>query len=221
MIIGIAGKKGSGKDTLGRMMQGMILQTEANLSNKEVVEMAKNKTPLLNSTGFVIKKFAGKLKEVAGVLLGVHPSKFEEAEFKASTLDSVWDYKVNGGITGWETKSMTVREFLQRLGTDAIRNGLHPNAWVNSLFADYVEGKSNWIITDVRFKNEADAIRKRGGIMLRINRPQLQSDDDHPSETALDDYKYYNGVIDNSGSLMDLYEWVLAWDGLDNYINNQ
>ena len=28
----------------------------------------------------------------------------------------------------------------------------------------------NWIITDVRFPNEADAIKGRGGIIIRVNR---------------------------------------------------
>jgi len=32
---------------------------------------------------------------------------------------------------------MTVRDFLQKLGTDALRNGLHENVWVNALMSDY------------------------------------------------------------------------------------
>ena len=69
--------------------------------------------------------------------------------------------------------------------------------------------ESNWIITDVRFPNEAQAIKDRGGIVIRVNRldvdkfttnfPQTL----HPSETALDDYKF-DHVIDNNGSLEEL-----------------
>ena len=74
---------------------------------------------------------------------------------------------------------MTYREFLQKLGTEAMRDGLHTNVWVNALFADYIPHKKeggfqrsvkdtngipydfeyeveypNWIITDMRFPNE-------------------------------------------------------------------
>lgn len=68
-------------------------------------------------------------------------------------------------------KKLTVREFLQRLGTEAIRNNLHPNTWENALFADYLD-TSNWIITDVRFSNEIKALNKRNGITIRVNRLQ-------------------------------------------------
>ncbi len=96
----------------------------------------------------------------------------------------------------------TVRDFLQLLGTDAIRNGLHSNAWVNALMADYKPAKmdqyhpSNWIVTDVRFPNEAEAIKDRGGVIIRIDRPGVEPVNAHPSEVALDnwdfDYKIAN-----------------------------
>src|SRR5690606_36298880 len=77
------------------------------------------------------------------------------------------------------------RGFLQKLGTEVGRN-LHPRAWEYALFADYksqrekieVDGAEeyqdvypNWIITDVRFENEAEAIRSRGGLNIRVFRP--------------------------------------------------
>ena len=42
------------------------------------------------------------------------------------------------------------------------------------MFADYDTSSnydSNWIITDVRFPNECQAIKDRGGIVIRVNRP--------------------------------------------------
>ena len=79
---------------------------------------------------------------------------------------------------------MTYREFLQKLGTEAMRDGLHTNVWVNALFADYkmsyvqhpsieyVDYKAypNWIITDMRFPNEMDAVVERKGITIRVVR---------------------------------------------------
>lgn len=184
MIIGISGKIGSGKDTIAQMIQNR-LQLEED-------------THLRYST-WEIRKFAGKLKQIASLLTGIPVERFEDQEFKKTSLGPVWN-------------DMTVREFLQRLGTDACRDNIHPNIWVNALFADYNtkvfvalprHATDRWIITDVRFPNEADAIKAREGILLRINRP-TERKDEHPSETALDNYEGFNYVINNDGTLEDL-----------------
>lgn len=78
-----------------------------------------------------------------------------------------------------------------------------------------------WCITDVRFPNEAKAIKERGGIIIRVNRDfeQLKRDrgfyipkdslsPKHESETALDNYDGFNYVIDNDGSIEALKEKV-------------
>lgn len=62
----------------------------------------------------------------------------------------------------------------------------------------------NWIITDVRFPNEAEAIKKRSGIIIRVNRPGMPEGDNHPSETSLDDYKGFDWVFSNNSNLKDL-----------------
>lgn len=58
---------------------------------------------------------------------------------------------------------------------------------------------SNWIITDVRFPNEVQAIKDRGGLVFRVNRVDVElSKDQHESETALDSYTDWDGIILNS-----------------------
>lgn len=77
----------------------------------------------------------------------------------------------------------TPRLLLQLLDTECGRNILHPNVWVNATMNDYfcsiktIEGElkvqgSDWIITDTRFPNEANAVKSRGGINIRVNRTQ-------------------------------------------------
>jgi hypothetical protein len=108
---------------------------------------------------------------------------------------------------------MTVRDFLQRLGTDALRQGLHPNTWVNALMMEYKEvcfvGKDsegadlfsypNWIITDCRFPNEATAIKNAGGIIVRVNRPGVNAVNAHPSEVALSHWQFDYTIENNEG----------------------
>jgi hypothetical protein len=87
-----------------------------------------------------------------------------------------------------------------------MRMGLHDNVWVNALMADYkpelrIETNHpysehltakypNWIITDTRFPNEAQAIKDKGGIIIRVDRPGVKPINDHPSEIGLDDWKF-------------------------------
>jgi len=179
MIISLTGYAGCGKDEVAKIIQKY-------------------------DSKWQIKKFAGKLKEIASILTGIPKEKFEDQSFKESDLSLEWDRPSD--YLHWSGKCtltpMSVRNFLQKLGTDAIRNNLHKNAWVNALMADYSE-QSNWIITDCRFPNELIAVKKRLGISIRINREGIKPVNNHPSEVALDNYEF-DYIIENNGSLEDL-----------------
>lgn len=179
-LIGISGKIGSGKDTAAEIIQ--------HLTNPMKLDMFP----------YEVKKFAGKLKTIASILTGIPVEKFEDQEFKKQYLGEDWNYQIDKFNP---IQKMTVRELLQKLGTDALRDGLHTNVWVNALLADYNEN-SNWLVTDTRFPNEAKAIKDLGGVVLRIERSTCQLGT-HPSETALDDYTF-DYVIHNNGSKEDL-----------------
>lgn len=166
MLIGINGKISSGKDTAAQLIQELF--------------------PEMN---FEIKKYAGKLKQIASLLTGIEQSNFESQEFKKTYLGDEW--------------GMTVRDLLQRLGTEAMRNGLHENVWVNALFSTF-NNQSNWIVTDVRFPNEYEAIKNLGGVLIRITRPGTDIGT-HISETALDDFEF-DIEIANNGTIEDLRE---------------
>jgi len=107
--------------------------------------------------------------------------------------------------TSWYIVKLTPRKLLQLLGTEAGRNIIHPNIWVNALFASYLKD-SNWVVTDVRFPNEAQAIKDRGGITIRVTRPGTATGN-HPSEIALDDAKFKYEII-NDGSMEELVKKV-------------
>ena len=149
-----------------------------------------------------------------------------------------------------ETVSVTPRLLLKIIGTEIVRT-INPDIWINSLFRYYTmsdltlakmrrKGFSpisgflalpNWIITDVRFPNEAKAIKDKDGLVIRVNRPfycqgctieKLVYQDcmdcaeyqmeilqkEHESETALDNYEHFDYVIDNSNCIDCLIEQV-------------
>jgi hypothetical protein len=57
---------------------------------------------------------------------------------------------------------------------------------------DYFD--SSYAITDVQYPFEAEAIRKVGGQLVRIDRPDWPVSDD-PSESALDDWDDWDYVL--------------------------
>lgn len=203
MIIGISGYSNSGKDTVGAIIQYIFAHHYNPLAlpvEKMVTDLDEYGEFLEENSGWEIRKFAGKLKDIASHLTGIEVENFEDQEFKKTNLGPEWDYQIDEFNT--PTK-MTVRDLLQKLGTDAMRTGLHTNVWVNALMADYTpewttdEGKHdplqefpNWIITDTRFPNEAQAIKDKGGIVIRVDRPGVKPINDHPSEVGLDSWKF-------------------------------
>lgn len=135
MIIGINGKIGSGKDTVGSIIQYLTDENVKGMSFEDWY--ASNVYSVYQATGkWEIKKFAGKLKQIASLLTGIDVEKFEDQEFKKLEMPECWNrLQQSGRSKVWNP--MTYRQFLQELGTEAMREGLHTNVWCNGLFSDY------------------------------------------------------------------------------------
>lgn len=86
-----------------------------------------------------------------------------------------------------------LRIFLQNLGV-AVREELGESTWVDAALA--LADEPDIIITDCRFKNEARAVKERGGIVVRIQRPGVVAANDHISEHDLDDWRW-DVIIEN------------------------
>ena len=103
------------------------------------------------------------------------------------------------------TKQTTVREILQQVGTEFGRS-MANDIWCNSLFSDYEE-HSNWVISDMRFENEFEAVKKRGGLCITVKRGEIPKQE-HSSERALDGDRDWDYTIDNNGSLEELVDKI-------------
>lgn len=249
MIIGISGKIGSGKDTVGNIIRFLIQYnrivkegyTTDQILHQEYIDW-NYQNDLQYEEDWEIKKFADKLKDIVCLLIGCTKEQLEDQNFKNSKLNSDWDNSY--GID-------TVRDLLQVLGTDCGRDTIHPDLWVIALFSDYKPsnfpssfpppstdrewdiscGFPNWIITDMRFSNELEAIKKRNGITIRVNKGISVRDEktgkivgtipnylstitigeeinlNHSSETALDNTEF-DYIIDNNDTIEKLIEKV-------------
>jgi hypothetical protein len=201
-IIGISAKIGGGKDTVGSIIQYLVCLDKNVLAEHQKNFSEFSRAPFSNQkqSGWEIRKFAFKLKQITALLTGCTVEELEDQDFKKRELPREWwyilGYKDNEIYPMYATSRVlnelgedrihkyTYREMLQKIGTEAMRNSIHENVWVNALFADY-KGEfnqyheddlshrafPNWIITDMRFPNELEAVKNNDGITIRINRP--------------------------------------------------
>lgn len=89
---------------------------------------------------------------------------------------------------GWELAKHTepeVRRLLQRLGTEAGRNIHGEDCWVNIALRKIRAIDTSVVVTDVRFPNEVQAIRRYGGKIIRIHRRGVGPINNHVSDAGI------------------------------------
>lgn len=167
-ILGIMGKKRSGKDTFAER--------------------------LVDAHGFTRIGFADALKNVALDIDPVVPVEPDETGiiYGPSELGRIGrsqHLRLSEVVSavGWEDAKRVreVRRLLQNLGV-AVREHADDGLWVATALRKALVVDGPVVITDVRFGNEVTAIRDAGGKLVRIHRPGLESTDTHVSETAVD-----------------------------------
>lgn len=279
MIIGVSGKIGSGKDECGKIIQYLTHSKNNRMSYtsyllleelrhtwqihkfadalKDIVCILTGCTrEQLEYIDFKNKVLPKEWTLYYLIIREINGYGTYYVKYLFHTEQEAIDYRIKSDGTVIESGIIepTVRYLLQHIGTDAMRNVIHPNTWVNALFSKYkYEHKNNpwyndkgiydvseedelqhpqmypnWIVTDCRFPNEANAIKERRGINIRVNRDlpckvcnltkaerrgkqcneiTCPNQSKHPSETSLDDYSF-DYVIDNNGTIEELIHKV-------------
>lgn len=191
-IIGLVGFAGSGKGSLAEILAVEYGFTRIAFADP-LREMALAIDPIVSADPDT--KISSERIEIGGVRL----IPYAEA---LATL----------GYTETKARYPEARRFLQRLGTEAGRNILGPNIWVDTAMrrADVARAEKDCrgiVHDDARFDNEVEAIRERGGFIWRIDRPGFGPVNDHESET-LPLRIEPDAVIVNDGTLAELAEKV-------------
>ena len=104
------------------------------------------------------------------------------------------------------------RYAMQTLGTEWGRNIIGPDFWTQhglrqGLLAAYQ--KPGVVFSDVRFENEAKAIRDAGGWIVHIRRPGVSINSGHSSEAGINVYGVDQCIV-NDGSIEKLTASVLG-----------
>ena len=154
---------------------------------------------LISKYGYERISFAAPMKEA---LYRLNPK---------ITINNVVSTPIRIGVDiyGWDdlkTHGPEVRELLQRFGTEVGREMFGEDFWVNAAI-DSIEDGSKVIVSDVRYPNEADAIKKLGGEVWRVVRPGFGAANGHASEHALNNYEF-DYILDNNSGMELLYDSV-------------
>lgn len=181
-IVGLSGYARSGKDEAAKVMVEEFGFTRVAFADK-LREVLYALNPIVSYTGWKVKS-----TEAFGRWADMKPGP-ETYVTVQNVIDSyTWDhYK--------ETEyGPEIRRLLQRLGTEAGRQTLWDSIWIDAALTGFDES-SKIVVTDCRFPNEAQAIKDRGGKVVRIERagvgPALSADGTaHASETSLDDWNF-------------------------------
>jgi len=141
MIIGICGLIGSGKGTVA--------------------------DTLVEKHNFKKISFADKLKDGVASVFGwdrdMLEGKTAESRKWRETQDDFWTKE-----TG---RTITPRLVLQEFGTECMRNGFSDNIWVSLVKQEILNNPTvNFVIPDVRFKNEVEMVKKLNGQVWVVKR---------------------------------------------------
>ena len=113
-------------------------------------------------------------------------------------------------LPGWDRSP---RQLLQTLGTEWGRAVVGPDVWLRMagrrIDALHAAGATTVVVADVRFDNEAEWIRNRGGEVWRIAREPATAAAEHASEAGIP-ASLIDRTIDNTGSAERTRELVAA-----------
>lgn len=103
----------------------------------------------------------------------------------------------------------SVRYMMQTLGTEWGRQLIHPDIWVRVAEVELGLRGDGMIISDVRFDNEAEFIRRAGGTVIHLTRPDAPTVEAHASEAGIKQSPRDKYII-NDGTVDELYVKLAA-----------
>lgn len=222
-LIGIAGVAHSGKNEVAKMIDYIQI---SNFHNFKQYEKASKDFyfPIV----YEFESFANKLKTILCSLYSIPRNYLEITEYKENYYylfdknivvskdelsEEYFIYDIpcplNVSLSKYiniQNKKVAIklRNLMQYFGTDIIRNNLGDDVWIYACLkrinVNILRGY-RFIITDVRFPNEAKAIKDNNGILIKVVRNN-EIDNNHESEKI--DFDADITII-NNGSLENLF----------------
>ena len=223
MIIGIAGKMNSGKDTVASMLNYIISvgKNKAKFSDWVIKQEAYN-----NPSNYHITHFALGVKSNLSMILTLPIDVFNDRTYK----DELWYVPSTGKFikesetnnyykielenfseldTNNKTHIIKIRTIIQTYA-EQCKTMFGNDVWVKCTMANAITIDNLYgycIIPDVRFNEEVKKIWEANGVVIKITRPKEEIASKHISEKA---DVHYNYEIINQSNLSNLFYKVLA-----------
>jgi len=162
---------------------------------------------ILVEQGFTKVSFADKLKDGVATIFG-----WNRAMLEGDTDESRnWREQPDDFWTQETGRNITPRIVLQEFGTECMRDGFDDSIWVSLLKKQMLENPGDYVVPDVRFRNEQDMIRELGGEIWRVQRGDVPE-------------WYGCAMLDNTtgGNLMESYDVHVSeykWIDMNNKFN--
>lgn len=123
---------------------------------------------LAEDRGFIRGSFAAKLKQVVADVYGL-PDRYVwgSQERKATPLDGL---QGRPRVLGPSGAPVTSRQLLEHVGTEGFR-AIAPSTWSDYAMRWAAMQRGAVVFEDVRFPNEADAIWRAGGAVVKVAAP--------------------------------------------------
>lgn len=233
IIIGVCGKKQSGKSTLCKYISDKIVPSSLvyafadtlkelcinilGLTKRQCYGSDEDKNSL---TRYTWEKLPKGIREKYGVETDVHTSRLVNLEFGGQIYEpAIIREKLP------KTGFMTAREIFQIVGTDIFREMFSEDIWIDATFrkirGDPEQTPQFAFISDVRFKSEVKSIIENDGYIIHLTQ-KVDKNDNHSSEVDLDDFDFSSLgekclVINNDGRAIE-YKNKIGFDFVQNKI---
>ena len=180
-IIGFTGKKGVGKNFVADLVAEVLRKSGHTVEQGALADPIKE-----------FGVFALGLDR--NILYGNDEAKNAPTEYRWENMPT-WLWERVGKPSGF----VTHRQAAQIIGTELGRDIWDKDIWVKAMERRTRSSKADyWLVTDVRFPNEVDAVRSWGGEVWKIDGPRaVASGDRHASENSLGSNIQYDAVIIN------------------------
>lgn len=207
-VILVSGRMRTGKNQFAEYLQdvfkkrGLTVSTDlfAKTLKDWCKEDFKDLTIVLENLAEELKESVNRYTDLKQIMINPNPIHHIE-----KIIDKL---KIND-LNWYEDKTPITRSILQLYGTNIFRKRVDDNWWVKQMKKRILSTNSDVIIiTDTRFPNEITEIIDNSyeTITIRIER-NINTKEHmnlHASETSLDDWKEWNYIVQNNGTLEDL-----------------